>query len=565
MKTLVSQLSFFFGEREARRNLRALLNYVLFLLGVICLYSVLFHFIMAIVEGQKHSWLTGFYWTLTVMSTLGFGDITFHSDVGRLFSILVLLSGVVLLLIMLPFAFIRYFYAPWLEAQLRLEAPREVPARTKGHVVICRYDTIAPGLIRKLRFNDIPYFVIEPDPVVAARLNSDDVSVVTGEIDSRLTYERLRIPSSRLVFANAEDAINSNIALTVREVDPDVRIVALADDDDSVDILELSGATHVLPLKRRLGEHLATRVKHGAGAVQVVGRFENLLIAEIANDTLLAGRTLRTARLRERTGVNVVGVWGRGRLQPVRPDAPFANHAVPVVVGTEQQFERLRELLVRPEVQSYTVLVIGGGKVGRATAAALTERGLTVSVVEKEPGLEERLTRAGYRTVIGDAADRHVLEEAGLESASAVVLTSNDDAENIYLTVYCRRLEPELNIVSRITHERNVDAIYRAGADSVLSYSLLGREYLVAALFGREPIMVGEGAEFFLAAVPASLAGQSLGKSRIGECTGLIVIAIEDGGSTVTNPPATTRLASGHRLLMLGSAEQRQAFATEFS
>ena len=42
-------------------------------------------------EGQAHSWLTGLYWTLTVMSTLGFGDITFHSDLGRAFSIVVLM------------------------------------------------------------------------------------------------------------------------------------------------------------------------------------------------------------------------------------------------------------------------------------------------------------------------------------------------------------------------------------------------------------------------------------------------------------------------------------------
>ena len=62
---------------------------------------------MGTMEEQEHSWLTGFYWTLTVMTTLGFGDITFHSDIGRLFSVLVLLTGVILLLIVLPFTFIR--------------------------------------------------------------------------------------------------------------------------------------------------------------------------------------------------------------------------------------------------------------------------------------------------------------------------------------------------------------------------------------------------------------------------------------------------------------------------
>ena len=55
-----------------------------------------FHFIMAR-EGQSHSWVTGFYWVLTVMTTLGFGDITLHSDLGRIFSSVVLLSGVMFL------------------------------------------------------------------------------------------------------------------------------------------------------------------------------------------------------------------------------------------------------------------------------------------------------------------------------------------------------------------------------------------------------------------------------------------------------------------------------------
>ena len=52
---------------------------------------------------------------------------------------------------------------------------------------------------------------------------------------------------------------------------------------------------------------------------------------------------------------------------------------------------------------------------------------------------------------------------------SSVLLTTNDDAMNIYLAVFSRRLNPGLRIVSRITHERNIDAIHRAGADFMLS------------------------------------------------------------------------------------------------
>lgn len=565
MKYIVSQLTHFLAEPEARKNVGQLLKYLLLVLGVMIVYSIGFHFIMSTVEGQEHSWLTGFYWTLTVMSTLGFGDITFHSDIGRLFSMLVLITGIVLLLIMLPFAFIRYFYGPWLEAQIRLDVPRSVPARTEDHVIICRFDSIAPGVIRKLVFDRIPYFVVEPDLAVATRLTNENIAVIHGEIDNRETYAQLRVSSARLVLANAEDPTNSCVALTIREAAPDVPIVALAEQEESVDILQLSGASYVLPLKHRLGEHLAARVKAGESRVQITGRFRDLCIGEfLAHDTFLVGKTLKEARLRQRTGVNVVSVREGVVLQPVSGDLVFSEHSIPVVIGTADQLKTLANLLGAQDNRDRPVLVIGGGKVGLAAANALEQRGVSVCIVEKQADALRHLRQAGHKVVVGDAADRTVLFEAGLEEASAVVLTTNDDATNIYLTVYCRRLKPEVNIVSRLTLERNVEAIYRAGADSVLSYASLGREQVMAVLHGRDPILMGEGADTFLAEVPAGLVGKTLQESNLGTQTGLIVVAVESGESTITNPPPSLILEAGSQLLMLGTPAQRQAFSKVF-
>ena len=99
MKFLASQITYFLQDRAARQNIRALLKYVAFTAAVILLYSVIFHLIMLHAENRYHSWITGIYWTFTVMTTLGFGDITFTSDLGRLFSIIVMLTGIVLLLV----------------------------------------------------------------------------------------------------------------------------------------------------------------------------------------------------------------------------------------------------------------------------------------------------------------------------------------------------------------------------------------------------------------------------------------------------------------------------------
>ena len=87
MKFLPSQLAYLTSVPEARGNLRALAKYLAFLTALVTIYAFLFHVIKLSVENEPHSWITGFYWTLVVMSTLGFGDITFTSDIGRLFSI----------------------------------------------------------------------------------------------------------------------------------------------------------------------------------------------------------------------------------------------------------------------------------------------------------------------------------------------------------------------------------------------------------------------------------------------------------------------------------------------
>ena len=107
----------------------------------------------------------------------------------------------------------------------------------------------------------------------------------------------------------------------------------------------------------------------------------------------------------------------------------------------------------------------------------------------------------------GDAADGRLLERAGILDARSVVLTTNEDAMNIYLAVYCRRLNPDLRIVSRITHERNLEAIHRAGADFVLSYTTLGIEAVMSLLHGHPPVLLGEGVEMFSVRVPPHLPG----------------------------------------------------------
>ena len=565
MKFITSQLAYLTTDREARANLRSLGRYLAFLVVLVGLYAVTFHLIKLYVEHEQHSWVTGLYWTLVVMTTLGFGDITFTSDTGRIFSIVVLLSGVVFLLVMLPFLFIRLFYAPWLEAHVRLRAPREVPAGTQGHVIVAEYDAIAAGLVERLAEERIPYFVIEPDPIRAGQLFSDRVAVLAGENDNRATYERALAATARMVVANCEDTTNTNITLTVREVAPEVPVAAVVEEEDSVDVLELSGATAVLPLKHQLGDYLANRVDAGRLEAHVVGEFKGLQIAELpVRDTMFAGTTIRDTRLRQTTGLSVVGFWERGKLRPAYPDTAIQPDSVLVVAGTGPQIAALNALLPKRHDASAPVLVIGAGKVGQAAVRALRRKGLRVHLIDRTEAALAPMASEVEGTFAGDASDRRVLERAGILEARSVLLTTNEDAMNIYLAVYCRRLNARLRIVSRITHERNLEAIHRAGADFVLSYTTLGIEAVMSLLRGYPPVLLGEGVELFSLPVPETLAGRMLKDSDIGSGTGLSVVALQAGGELIVPLTSETRLPRGAELLMLGSHEQRTEFEQAF-
>ena len=297
----------------------------------------------------------------------------------------------------------------------------------------------------------------------------------------------------------------------------------------------------------------------------MIGGFKGLHIAEFAaHNTPLAGRIVRETRLRETTGLNIVGVWQRGRLRPAFPDTQIADQSVVVVVGTPKQMSELNGLLQLPHAHDDPILVIGGGKVGHAATRALKRKGIPVHVLDRDERTHDSLDGICDQHFVGDAADRKALMRAGLQNAPSVLLTTNDDAMNVYLAVYCRRLKPDLRIVSRVTHERNIEAIHRAGADFVLSYSTLGAEAVLSLLQGRELVILGEGVDLFAVDLPASLQGKTLEQTGIGSRTGLSVVAVSQNGQLVTSLQSSMRLAPGAELIMLGSVQQRQAFTDAF-
>jgi Trk K+ transport system NAD-binding subunit len=565
LKTMAAQMTLLLKTGGRRSNGWILFKFAVMLIFLFVLFSVLFHVLM-MYEGRYYSWITGFYWTLTTMSTLGFGDITFHSDLGRLFSIVVLFSGIVFLLVMLPFTFIQFFYAPWLEEQNKSRAPRSIPETTSGHVILTHFDAVAVTIIEKLEQYGISYVVLTPELQQALDLHDRGYRVVVGELDDPETYRRLNIENAAMVVVLNDDIASTNIIFTIREISDQVTTVTNADLDDSLDILQLAGSTHVFQFTRMLGRALSRRVLGVKMQSNIVGRFDELLIAEVpAMRTWLQGKTMAESRLREKCGVTAVGVWEQGMFYIPTADTRISETTVLVLAGTRAQLEQFDRSIVRETDTSRSVVdgpvvVLGGGRVGQAVAEALKNRGIDFRVVEKRPGIADK----NDNFIHGSAGDRNVLTQAGIDHAPCIIITTHDDSLNIYLTIYCRRLRPDVQIISRASLDRNINTLHRAGANLVMSFSSLLTTTIMNLIQPQKVLMLSEGLNVFRMALSPRLENMVLRDVKIREKTGCSVVAVKKGDSLTINPDPAIVLKKGDELVLIGNAQAEKLFTGKY-
>jgi len=545
--------------RRPRSNVRVVVWLVGLLIVLVAAYSALFHLIMER-EGRSYSWPTSVYWSLTTMSTLGFGDITFHSDLGRIFSIVVLVSGALFILVLLPFAFIQFLFLPWMAARDQARAPRELPKQTADHIVLTQLGAVSTELIHKARTAGVPYVLVVADLTEALSLADQGYRVMVGELDDPATYRAARVESAALVATTQTDTTNTNIVFTVREINTTVPIVATASQHAAVDVLELAGCDHVLRMGPLLGSAMARRVLGHDHRAHPVGEFGDLVIAEAnPNDELMTGRTVADLDLRNRYSVSLAGLWRRGVFTMPGPETVIGGDDVLVLAGSAEQLRSYDAAFGAETFSIDAAIVIGGGRVGRSAARNLAATGTQVTVVERDA----TRVRDDWPYVVGDGADIDVLERAGIETASAVLVTTHDDDINVYLTIYCRRLRPDVQIISRSNLDRNVATLHRAGADSVLSYASLGATAIWNVLGDNDSLVLADNLEVFLTPVPKSMAGRSLTQLDLRRRTGCNVVAVVDRGRTTTNPDPLVPMPTGADLVLIGEASARDRFLHE--
>ncbi len=213
-------------------------------------------------------------------------------------------------------------------------------------------------------------------------------------------------------------------------------------------------------------------------------------------------------------------------------------------------------------------IVCGYGRMGRIICRELREKDISFVVIEKMP--EKLLDEGDFLIVEGDATKDEVLKEVGIDKARGLISVLPTDAENLYVVLSARGLNPTLTIVARAGDEGSEQKLLRAGADRVVSpYHIGGLRIAHTVLkpavvdfieFATKSGNIDLQMEEITMQENSALVGLTLDDSGIGRDLGIIVVAIKErSGEMRFNPTYKTAIKAGDTLIALGEISKLKA------
>jgi voltage-gated potassium channel len=212
------------------------------------------------------------------------------------------------------------------------------------------------------------------------------------------------------------------------------------------------------------------------------------------------------------------------------------------------------------------VIVAGLGRVGRQAAHELHAADTPFVVIDPGPTVARHAEERGYLYLEGDATEDGVLERAGIHRARGLVVTTGNDATNMYIVLSARVLNPGLTIVSRAVDEASVAKLTRAGATRAISPYAIGGHRLAHLILSPTVVDFFEtalrrgnetlGIEDLALRADSAAVGQTLESLQIRRATGATVLAVLRDGNPVVSPPGDLVLRADDHLLALGTGAQ---------
>lgn len=289
--------------------------------------------------------LDALYMTVTTVTTVGYGEVRPLSDAGRIFTMTLILLGVIVATYSLTTTATFLFAGEWRRFWQAQRRDRMIE-HLHQHVIVCGYGRVGRHVVDELRLEGIPFVVIDPHPDKIIELDQAGYLAVCGDAAQEANLHAAGIGRARGLIASAHsDAENVFIVLTARALRADLTIVARADFEESEPKLHRAGANKVirpnhLAGRRMVGMLTRPEVADFLDEVTHTGGLE-LLVEQIpvAVNSDLAGLTLAEARRRHCLEITVLAVkQPDGRfLTRVDGDTVLVPRSILIAVGTQSQ------------------------------------------------------------------------------------------------------------------------------------------------------------------------------------------------------------------------------------
>jgi voltage-gated potassium channel len=253
---------------------------------------------------------------------------------------------------------------------------------------------------------------------------------------------------------------------------------------------------------------------------------------------------------------------------------------VDVIVKLElaDRFGRKRRQQMIEKLNDHYI-VCGAGRVGRSVIRELRRSGVPVLLIDSDAGRAQWGIQDGIPTLVADATKDETLQRARVAHAKGLVAAISSDAENVYVALSARVLNPKLIISARATDEQAEEKLKRAGATTVFTpYTFIGhrlaqsmlRPHLLSFLDVASAFSGGGDLEIETEQLHISkespLCNRTLEEARVRQTYGLIVLALKkaDGGM-LFNPEGNTRVEAGDVLIAMGRRSELERIGQELS
>lgn len=227
-----------------------------------------------------------------------------------------------------------------------------------------------------------------------------------------------------------------------------------------------------------------------------------------------------------------------------------------------------KRLMQRLAKKDRHVIICGYGRNGQQAAKTLQSHKLDFVIIEKTPEAMQHHEDPSLVYLIGDATEDEVLLEAGIERAGSLLVSLPEDADNVFIVLSARSLNPGLNIISRASSVSAMAKLYKAGADHVVMPDLIGGTHMATLVSKPDVVefidfLSGEdGESIHIEAVgynklPADIRNKNLKHIMNWKKTGVNCIGIKDeAGKFIINPPDDVVITEGMKVIVLGTKEQ---------